>query len=169
MDWDELFETHADDLVGICWRILGRRADVEDCVQEAFVKAVQIERREAIRNWPGLLRRLAVLTALETLRKRKMGYDILLPDNAQDPPANDAGAEQLAIRRELEHRLRHEVAALPNQEGSVFCLRYFELASVSETANTLGISTGAVAAASLRARKRLQQRMADVLPTTLPE
>lgn len=169
MDWDGLFESHSDDLVGICWRILGRRADVEDCVQEAFVKAVQIERRETIRNWPGLLRRLAVLTALEVLRKRRVRHDTLLSENAYDPPANDDAADELAIRRELENRLRQEVAALPSQEAVVFCLRYFELATVSETAHTLGISTGAVATASLRARKRLQQRMADVLPTTLPE
>ncbi|MEM9365409.1 MAG: sigma-70 family RNA polymerase sigma factor [Planctomycetota bacterium] len=169
MDWKRLFDSHADDLIGICWRILGRRADVEDCVQEVFVKAFQMERRETIRNWPGLLRRLAVLTALEALRKRKRRQDALLSEHACDLAAREDGADEIAIHRELESRLRREVAALPDQEAAVFCLRYFESATVSETASTLGVSTGAVAAASLRARKRLQQRMSDVLPARVKE
>ncbi|MEM1224970.1 MAG: sigma-70 family RNA polymerase sigma factor [Planctomycetota bacterium] len=166
MDWEGLFESHADELVGICWRILGRRVDVEDCMQETFTKAFQIERRETIRNWPGLLRRLAVLTALEILRKRRTRRDTPLSEIAYDPPAGDQAVDEVAIHRELENRLRNEVASLPEQDAVVFCLRYFDLATVSETAHTLGISTGAVATASLRARKRLQQRMADVLPAT---
>lgn len=169
MDWEALIETHADDLVGICWRILGRRADVEDCVQEAFVKAVQLERRQKIHNWPGMLRRIVVLTALETLRKRRTRKDRPFSETACDPPAVDGRADEFAIRRELEDRLRSEVTMLPDQEAAVFCLRYFELATVSETANTLGISNAAVAAASLRARKRLRHRLADVLPTKLTE
>jgi RNA polymerase sigma-70 factor (ECF subfamily) len=169
VDWDELFEAHADDVIRVCWRILGRRADVEDCVQETFVQAFQREQCETVRNWPGLLRRIAVMTALALLRKRKMRHDTSLSESAYDPPASDESPDQLAIRRELENRLRREVGALPDQEAAVFCLRYFESFSVSETANTLAISNGAVAAASHRARGHLEQRMADVLGTAPQE
>jgi RNA polymerase sigma-70 factor (ECF subfamily) len=169
VNWDGLFEANADDLIRVCWRILGRRVDVEDCVQETFVQAFQIQQREAVRNWPGLLRRIAVMTALATLRKRKVRPNTTLSQCEYDPPASGEMPDERAVRQELEARLRREVSALPDQEAAVFCLRYFESFSVTETASTLGISRGAVCAASHRARKHLEQRMSDVLPTTLPE
>ena len=169
MDWDELFEAHADDLIRICWRILGCRADVEDCLQETFIQAFQCSNRETVRNWPGLLRRIAVMTSLSVLRQRKMRKLSNLSPDSSEPPSGGESPDERAIRRELENRLRQEVGSLPEQEAAVFCLRYFDALSVTETANTLEISTGAVAAASHRARKRLEQRMADVLPAASPE
>lgn len=169
MDWDGLFETHADDLIRICWRILGRQPDVEDCLQETFVQAFQRAQSETVRNWPGLLRRIAVMSALALLRKRRNQPDTNLSAIAFEPAAVQDTPDKAAIRRELEDRLRQEVGALPEQEAAVFCLRFFESYSVSDTANTLGISTGAVAAASFRARRHLEQRMADVLPTASSE
>ena len=166
MDWDKLFETNGDDLIRICWRILGSRADVEDCVQETFVQAIQTQQRDTVRNWPGLLRRIAVMTALAALRRRKVRQSTRLSPSANELPARGETPDQAASRRELEERLRREVAGLPDREASVFCLRYFELMSLDETADTLGISSGAAAAASHRARRHLEQQMADVLPTT---
>lgn len=167
MDWNALFDAHADDLIRICWRILGRRSDVDDCVQETFVQAFQAQQRQTVRNWPGLLRRIAVVNALAALRKRRVRADTHL--SAHHLPASDAAPDELAAGRELEERLRREIGALPDQEAAVFCLRYFESMSVAETATTLRVSAGAVSAATLRARKRLAQRMNDVLPTTSAE
>ena len=169
MDWDALFDAHADDLIRICWRILGRRADVDDCVQETFVQAFQTQQRQAIRNWPGLLRRIAVLNSLALLRKRKTRGDTHLSQHAYEQPARDATPDELAAERELEDRLRREIGGLPDQEAAVFCLRYFDSMSVAETATVLGISPGAVSAATFRARKRMAQRMSDVLPSTSTE
>ena len=95
--------------------------------------------------------------------------DTHLSQHAFEPPASDSSPDELAAGRELEQRLRREISELPDQEAAVFCLRYFESMSVAETAATLGVSAGAVSAATLRARKRLAQRMNDVLPTTSSE
>ncbi len=169
MDWEALFELHADDVVRLCWRILGRHADVEDCVQDTFVQAIQFHRRQDVRNWPGLLRRIAVMTSLAVLRRRTtrqcegLSVDDGRLATSEQPP------DELAMHRELEDRLRSEVATLPPREAAVFCLRYFESLSVSETAESLGISPAAVSVSLHRARKRLEARMADVLSMTAQE
>lgn len=163
MDWAALFEAHADDVVRICWRILGRHADVEDCVQDTFVQALQLHRRQPVKNWPGLLRRIAVMTSLAMLRRRKTRRCEELSADDRGLASTEQMPDQRAMQRELEDRLRLEVAALPDQEAAVFCLRCFESLSVSETADSLGISAASVSVALHRARRRLEQRMTDVL------
>ena len=71
MDWETLIEAHFDDVLRISWRILGRAADVDDCAQDTFLHLFQLQQREPIRNWPGLLRHVAVTTALASLRRRR--------------------------------------------------------------------------------------------------
>ena len=47
------------------------------------------------------------------------------------------------MRQEEESRLRDAVAALPEREGAVFALRYFEKLDLPEIAGCLGISYSA--------------------------
>ena len=60
-----------------------------------------------------------------------------------------------AVRRELAEHLRSAIAALPEREGAVFALRYFDHLSNPEIAEVLGVSTGAVAAAIHKVRAKL--------------
>ena len=59
--------------------------------------------------------------------------------------------EETAIRREEETKLRDAVAGLPEREGAVFALRYFENLELAEIARCLGISYSAAGAALCRA------------------
>jgi RNA polymerase sigma-70 factor (ECF subfamily) len=56
----------------------------------------------------------------------------------------------------LAERLRQVVADLPEREGAVFCLRYFEDLSYHQIAEALNISSGAVAQALHKARAKLE-------------
>lgn len=169
MNWESLYELHADAVVRICWRILGCRADAEDCVQETFLQAFERQRLERIQNWPGLLRRIAVMTSLATLRRRKLRNAEALPADLSDETDGSERPDDVVVRKELEARLRREVAVLPDRDAAVFCLRYFESLSVSETADALDISAGAVSIALHRARRQLETRMADLLNTSSGE
>jgi RNA polymerase sigma-70 factor (ECF subfamily) len=60
------------------------------------------------------------------------------------------------IAGELEARLRVAVAGLPDREGAVFSLRYFEGLELSEIAATLRINYSAAATALSRARAKLE-------------
>jgi RNA polymerase sigma-70 factor (ECF subfamily) len=63
--------------------------------------------------------------------------------------------------RELADRLRQAIAQLPEREGTVCCLRFFDELSYDEIAEHLAISRGAVAAALHKARAKLECLLAE--------
>jgi RNA polymerase sigma-70 factor (ECF subfamily) len=156
----ELIDECGPMVVGISWHILGNSADVEDNVQDVFLEACRIHERTPIRHGRGLLRRLATFGALAKLRRRRHHSpleEVALVD-PESPPEN------LAMRREMEQKLRNAVASLPEREGAVFSLRCFENLELSEIAECLGIRYSAAGAALSRARAKLAQVFAENLP-----
>jgi len=151
-DWDRIVREHGPVVFATAWRILGHVADTEDVVQEVFLQAHQMQQSQTVRCWEALLRRLAACRALDRLRQRRPMVSIeglSLMTSADDP-------EAAAIERELAGRLRHAITQLPRREAAVFCLRYFDDLSYEEIAETLQISSGAVATALHKARARLE-------------
>ena len=151
-DWNTLIDEHGPLVLRISWRILGNRADVEDNVQEVFLRAVELHGREQVRHWRGLLRRLATFGALNTLRHRR-GHLPLEEVSAVDPQERP---DEAAMRRELQMRLRHALAKLPDREAAVFSLTYFEGMTLREIAESLQISYAATGTALSRARSKLE-------------
>ncbi len=152
VDWNALIDQYGAMVVGVSWRILGHAADVEDNVQEVFLEAFRFQKRQTVRHWGGLLRRLATIGALARLRRRRHES----PLGAVAPPAREHPPEEDMIARELETRLRRALAALPEREGAVFGLRYFEGLKLPQIAATLGIKYAAAATALSRARAKLE-------------
>ena len=158
VDWDQVIEEHGPMVVGISWRILGHEADVEDNVQDVFLHAYRLHSTHQVRHWRGLLRRLATFGALARLRRRRTDVSL-----ESDPPEHTAtSAEQYALRRELEDQLRDAMTRLPEREGAVFSLHYFEGLSLREIAESLSISYSAAGAALSRARAKLERALCDV-------
>jgi RNA polymerase sigma-70 factor (ECF subfamily) len=151
VDWNALIHDCGPMVSRISWRILGDAAEVEDNVQDVFLEACRVHQRTAVRHWPGFLRRLATLGALTKLRRRRRHASL----GDQAPPDARPGPEATAMGRELETKLRVAVAALPEREGAVFALRYFEGQELPEIAACLEISYSAAGTALSRARAKL--------------
>jgi RNA polymerase sigma-70 factor (ECF subfamily) len=143
---------------GTAWRILGHAADTEEVVQEVFLEAYRLRQARPVKRWSGILRRLAAYRALDRLRQRKTFAP--LNDNLA---GSDCGPEDAAIGRELAERLRQAVGELPEREGAVFCLRYFEDLSYHQIAEALNISSGAVATALHKARAKLEVLLTEAM------
>jgi RNA polymerase sigma-70 factor (ECF subfamily) len=71
-------------------------------------------------------------------------------------PSNGETPDEAAVSRELADRLRQAIGELPPREAEVFCLRYFDDLPYQEIADTLSISSGAVAMALHKARAKLE-------------
>jgi RNA polymerase sigma-70 factor (ECF subfamily) len=153
VDFNALIDEHGPMVFRISWRILGHASDVEDNVQEAFFQAYRLGESQKINHWRGLLRRLATVGALAKLRRRRPAASL---DDVAIEAGGDSPEEEL-IGRELETRLRQAVAELPQREGEVFSLRYFEGLELDEIAATLSVKYSAAAAALSRARARLRK------------
>jgi RNA polymerase sigma factor (sigma-70 family) len=95
---------------------------------------------------------LAVFRALD--RRRQRTAEVSLEGDSL--PSASLSPYDEAVQRELAESLRNLIAGLPEREGAVFVLRYFERLTNPQIAEVLGISTGAVAAAIHKVRGKLE-------------
>jgi RNA polymerase sigma-70 factor (ECF subfamily) len=157
-DWEAVVSQHVGIVRSTIYRLVGNHADAWDCVQETFLEAVRIDRREPVLNWPGLLKHLATVRALDLLRIRyrqrsrhRSELDQSQASSREPNPSSNAEASELA------ERLRVAVGQLPRRQSQVFCLIYFEQMTSEEIADQLKISPTAVRMLLSRARRRLQR------------
>jgi RNA polymerase sigma-70 factor (ECF subfamily) len=156
-DWQRFVRLNGPAVYGTAWRILGHAADAEDVVQDVFLEAYVLHRKQEVRRWPVLLRRMAACRALDRLRRRPpvepiAGGELAMPGG---------GPEAEAEGRELADRLLKALPLLPPRAAEVFCLRYFEQLSSEEIAAALAISPSAVSTALHKARTQLQALLAE--------
>ena len=165
IDWDRLVKQNGRAVWRTAYRLLGSAEDAQDCLQETFLSALEISRRERVRNWPGLLRHLATARALDRLRRRtrqerqreRVGDLTALSVNHTNPV-------QMAEAAELASRLRDTLAQLPARQAEVFILRFLEDMSYREIADTLGLKENAVGVLLHEARERLRALLNSTEP-----
>ena len=151
--WDEVVTSFGPKVFRIASRIVGNSADAEDLVQTAFLEAYQLQQKEAVRNWPSLLRRIVTHRAYDLLNEKRRRKAF-----GSEHEHNVAGGPQPideVVANELIERLEETVSRLPQQQASAFWLRYFGECSNDEIAESLGISSHAVAVALNKARTAL--------------
>jgi RNA polymerase sigma-70 factor (ECF subfamily) len=156
VDWEQLVRGQGPSVFAAAWRVLGHAADAEDVVQDVFTEAYRLHRTNAVRNWPGLLVRMATCRALDRLRKRTA--------RATEPltgvePTTAAGPDENAAAGELAAHLRAALVTLSETEATTFCLRHFEDMSYESIAAELDTTVGTVAVVLHRARAALAVRL----------
>jgi RNA polymerase sigma-70 factor (ECF subfamily) len=160
------------------WAILRNRAEAEDAVQSAYLRALSgiagFEGRSSLSTW---LTRIAINEALMRVRAAKRRRAHLDSDSVV---MLDAYRERLmqgstsalppdaaVARQQIKRMLEDAVARLPAPFRLVFMLREVEGLSVDEAAEALGIAPATVKTRHLRARRRLQQELAPELKSAL--
>ncbi len=159
-DW----ETIASQNVSVAWRtayrLVGNDADAWDCVQESFLDAVKIDRREPVRDWSALLRHLATVRALDLLRARSRQRDRCNASvDATSAISQDPEPPLQAEARELALRLRESLRRLPRRQAQVFCLACFENMTSEQVGEQLEISATAARMLLSRAREKLRRML----------
>jgi RNA polymerase sigma-70 factor, ECF subfamily len=161
-DWEAVVSQHTGIVRSTVYRLVGNHDDAWDCVQETFLEAVRIDRREHVRDWASLLKHLATARSLDLLRARSRRR------NRHGPDANPAGAisrepnpSHQAEATELADRLRVAIGQLPNQQAQAFCLACFEQMTSEEVADRLGLRPTAIRMLLSRARRRLRRLLAS--------
>lgn len=167
--FEELVHRHTPMIFRIAMHIMNSREDAEDIVQDAFLKAFQhlqrFEERSRFSTW---LTRIAVNAALMKLRSSRRAVTIsidqetdegsTLADKVADWKPNP---EQLYSHTELREILQRALASLPDGYGVVFLLRDVAGFSITDTAETLGLSVPNVKARLFRARLKLREHLSQ--------
>lgn len=155
--WAEraLVDDHGPHVERLLTRILGFSSELDDLVQEVFVRAlgkVDELRDENVRSWLGAF---AVNVARETIRRRRRRswLSFFAPEELPELPDDDATPELRDAVRAL-YRLLESMSA---DDRVVLTLRMIEGMQLSEIANVCDISLSTV--------KRRLQRAEELLMT----
>lgn len=169
---------HNQRLFRVAWSVLKNRAEAEEAVQEAYLKAFNaadsFAGRSSLSTW---LTRIVLNEAFERRRLAERRLRLL---HHQSVTAIDEYREKLmqgstvkhtpeaeTARKQVAKLLERAIADLPETFRLVFMLREIEGLSIEETAEALNIPGQTVKTRLLRARKRLQHALAPALRDAL--
>ncbi|MEU6405870.1 sigma-70 family RNA polymerase sigma factor [Streptomyces sp. NPDC046985] len=154
-----LVRRHAPAMVRLATRMLGRRGEAEDAVQDAFVSAwrrlPEFQGRSAFGAW---IHRIVANRCLNVLRARRPAApleaagEIPAPEHAVSP-------ERIAEAREEVRRMRAALDLLSAEQRACWVLRELDGRSYAFVADAVGISQEAVRARVFRARRTLTRAL----------
>jgi RNA polymerase sigma-70 factor, ECF subfamily len=162
------------------WSILKHRADAEDAVQTAYLRAFAaietFEGRSALSTW---LTRIVINEALGRKRAAKRrraqldGSSVTVLDDYREKlmrgSTSGTSPETEVARIQVRRLLEEAISGLPAGFRLVFVLREIEGMTVEATAEALGLKPATVKTRFLRARRRLQDALAPELSAALAE
>jgi RNA polymerase sigma-70 factor, ECF subfamily len=149
----ELCERHMKRVSCVTRRIIRNREDAEDAAQECFLNAFihlkDFDGRSRFATW---LTRIAINAALMKLRKNRGAREVPIdePSPSSEPVAqrefrHDApDPEETCSLRERKRIVQSAISGLRPRARNVVELIHLQEHSIRETAQILGVSTGAV-------------------------
>jgi len=149
----ELCERHMKQVSCVTRRIIRNREDAQDAAQECFLNAFvhlkDFDGRSRFATW---LTRIAINAALMRLRKNRRTREVSIdePNPSSEPVAQrefryDApDPEESCSGGELKQIVKSAISGLRPRARKVVELIHLQEHSIRETAQILGISTGAV-------------------------
>jgi RNA polymerase sigma factor (sigma-70 family) len=162
----ELCERHMKQVSYVTSRITRNREDAEDAAQECFLSAFvhlkDFDGRSQFATW---LTRIAINAALMKLRKNRRAREVPIdePNPSSEPVAHrefrdDApDPEESCSLRERNRILKSAISGLRPRARNVVELLHIQEHSIRETAQILGISTGAAKARMFHAKIALHR------------
>ena len=144
LDWDELYERHAEELARFTVKLLGDRDHAADLVHDTFVRAMRSEGDlrdpAAVRAW---LYKIAANLARNELKRRSLFA--FLPFGGKEHGASDAFDADAA-------QVHHALRSIPVDQAIALVLHYHSGFSRTEVAAMTGVSEEGVKSRLARGR-----------------
>lgn len=145
--FDELYHLTVRQLFKAMYTYLMSREDVEDVVQEAYLKLYQVRRRlDDARSVPLYLRTIAINCARRKLRRT---HPLVPPVENEDSLETDG----------MEESVREALEEMSPEDRLVLGLFYGEQASIQEICRVTGDREGTIKSRLSRARDKLREVM----------
>lgn len=159
--YDYLVAKYLPRVVSIGYGIVRNAHDAEDLAQEAFVKAYQhIARFRAGESFGPWIYRIVTNLALDVHKHRAKFRHEEIGDAQQAARRDDA--ELPAMTNEIARRIDIALEELPEMQRVVARLHLVEQFEHQEIAAMMGLSDGTVRSHLSHARKKLQEKLADL-------
>lgn len=160
-DWEGIVRANGPTVWRTLYRLLGQRADVDECFQETFLSAMEMSRRQKIECWSALLQTVATRKAVDRIRRKyrqreeAVEFDAVASDSTD--PAQAADEAERAVL------LQQAMVKLPARQAEAICLHVFSGWSYQEIGQQLGLSSSAVGVTIHRGKQRLREMLEDSL------
>ena len=145
----------------ICFRLVGNRADAEDCFQETFISVMHVIGRQKVRSVKAMLARLATNRSIDRLRQRSRKIEPVSLDEHLEIAGKDRLPEQDVANKELAEQLRSALIQLPQQEAAAFCMRHLNELDYGRIAGELGVKRNNARVLVHRAKGKLSQLLSE--------
>ncbi|GAA3800211.1 RNA polymerase sigma factor SigJ [Streptomyces phyllanthi] len=159
----EVFEEHRPVLMGVAYRMLGRVADAEDVVQEAWLRWSGADRSE-VREPRGYLVRITTRLAIDRLRHVRSRKEAYVGPWLPEPYVTDFGAtvpdtaERAVLAESVSLAVLVVLESLSPLERAVFVLREAFGYPYADIAAVLDRGEPAVRRLAARARQHVDER-----------
>ncbi|MFJ8394266.1 RNA polymerase sigma-70 factor [Streptomyces sp. NPDC094144] len=159
----DVFEEHRPVLTGVAYRMLGRIADAEDVVQEAWLRWSAVV-REDVREPRAFLVRTVTRLAIDRLRQLRSRREAYVGPWLPEPLVTDFGpavpdtAERAVLADSVSVAVLVVLESLSPLERAVFVLREAFGFPYGEIAATLDRAEAAVRQLAGRARRHVEER-----------
>ncbi|MFC5802878.1 RNA polymerase sigma-70 factor [Streptomyces formicae] len=159
----DVFEAHRSLLTGVAYRMLGRFADAEDVVQDAWLRW-SAEERDDVREPRGYLVRITTRLAIDRLRQAQSRRESYVGPWLPEPIATDFGdtapdtAERAVLTESVSLAVLVVLESLSPLERAVFVLREAFGFPYGDIATALDRSEAAVRQLAGRARRHVEER-----------
>ncbi len=165
----ELYKKYSPALRGVCYRYLKDMDDIEDLVQDSFIKIfANLDKYNFKGSFEGWMKRVTINTTISYLRKRKllpkadMTDAIGVEDENEEINENGSGdpVEDLLSGLPLtQEDILNAIKSLPEDYGVVFNMYVFEDFKHKEIAEMLHFKVSTSKSKLLRARKMVQAEL----------
>lgn len=167
--YEKLMKKYKQLIYNLIYKMISKKEDVEDLVQEAFIKAFNslknFDRQYAFSTW---LFKIATNNAIDYLRKKKLhtfsidreiesedsDYKFEIPDHEHKPDSKMMDDERRKI-------LEEAIESLPPKYKEVIVLRHKQEKEYEEIAAELKLPLGTIKAHIFRGRELLNKYLKD--------
>lgn len=156
------FEPHRPWLTGLAYRMLGSRAEAEDCVQEAWLRWREVP-HESVGQPRAYLSRTVTRLCLDRLKSAQAQREVYVGPWLPEPIVDEAGHWQAGpdaaseFADDLSYALMLALERLSPLERAAFLLHDVFDTGFAEIAATLGRSEAACRQLASRARERIRE------------
>ena len=151
----EKFEANRGHLRAVAYRMLGSRSEVDDAVQEAWLRLSRSDAGE-IENLSGWLTTVVARVCLDMLRSRKSRREEPLGPHVPEPIANPENEQEAELADSVGAALLVVLETLAPAERLAFVLHDMFAVPFEEIAPIVGRTPAAARQLASRARRRVQ-------------
>ena len=165
--YEGLVARHQHQISRIAFRYLKNEADVDEAVQDTFVKAFRhLSSHQEKVPFIAWLIRIAINTCLDQLKAKSRRNRWMLPlvdsngnerTGVAEQVTRNQNPEEELLSKEQRTRLNTVIRRLPERQQTVLTLSVFEGATTYEISAIMGVSEATVRVHQFRAIRRLQK------------